>query len=248
MQFLRIVKFDFINIIKNPTLIISNTVLPFILIGLMGFVTKSNYGAGSMSSYDFYGVTMIVLNSLLIIMTATNTFMEERVKRPNTRIIYAPISKAEIYMSKILSTYLVGILSFSIVILIGQYFFHINFGGNYLPYFMLLINILTLFGSCFGTMMCCILKDEEKASSIAQLPVFFSVFLGGAFFNMKGMGAVMTALSNISPVKWILECAFIVIYDNDVSMVFPVILSLILVSFICVAICQITFKPEEYTC
>ncbi|WP_040207683.1 ABC transporter permease [Neobacillus jeddahensis] len=248
MRFLRIAKFDFENILRNPTLLFSNTVMPLILIGLMGFVTQSFFGSGNMSSYDYYGVSMITLSALLIIMTATNAFMEERVKRANIRMIYAPIPKAEIYLSKILSTYILGTLSFSIILMIGQYLFHINYGGGNLPYILLLVNMLVLFGSCFGTMMCCVMGDEEKASSISQLPVLFFSAFGGIFFSVYGLGKTVAAISNLSPVKWILECAFRIIYDNDFALLLPVTFSLFGASIACVIVCQLTFKPEDFTC
>lgn len=248
MLFLKIVKFDFGNIVRNPTLLISNTVMPLVLVGLMGFVTQSFFGSGITSSYDYYGVSMITLSALLIIMTATNAFMEERLKQANIRLIYAPIEKAEIYLSKILSTYILGTLSFSVIIIMGQYLFQINYGGGNLPYILVLVNMLVLFGSCFGTMMCCVLGDEEKASSISQLPILlFSVF-GGIFFSVYGLGRIVATLSNLSPVKWIVECAFRIIYDNDFALFLPVILSLIFASMVCVVICQLTFKPEDFTC
>ncbi|QTD42079.1 ABC transporter permease [Sporosarcina sp. Te-1] len=248
MRFIKIAVFDFRNIIRNPTLLFSNMVLPLILIGLMGFVTQSFFGSSLMSSYDYYGITMITLSALLIIMTATNAFMEEQVKKANIRMIYAPIAKAEIYLSKILSTFLIGTLSFSFILLIGQYVFQINFGGDHLPYIVILISMLALFGSCFGTMMCCVFGDEEKASSISQLPVLLFSAFGGIFFSTYGLGKTVALLSNLSPVKWIVECAFRIIYDNDLTLLMPVTITLLGASVVCVLVCQLTFKPEEFTC
>jgi ABC-2 type transport system permease protein len=241
-------KFDFESIIKNPALLISNTLLPLILIGLLGFVTKSNYGNQGMSSFDYYGVTMMVLSALLVVMTATNVFMEERVKQPNTRMIYTPIPKYYIYGSKILSTSIVGFICLDSITILGQYIFQINFGGAFLIYFLILLNALVFFSSCFGVMLCCLLKTEEKASSIGQLPIIFSVVLGGVFFNIYGLGRIMSTISNLSPVKWILESSFRVIYDHNLNMVFPVTLSILFVAVLCVLVCQKTFRTEEYTC
>jgi len=248
MYFIKIAKFDLGNILRNPTLLFSNLILPFILIGLMGFVTHSLFDTGSMSSYDYYGVSMVTLSALLIIMTATNAFMEERVKKANIRIMYAPIPKAHIYLSKILSTYLLGTLSFGLILWTGQFLFHINYGGRNLPYIFLLINMLVLFGSCFGTMMCCVMKDEEKASSISQIPVLLFSIFGGIFFSMYGLGKTVASLANLSPVKWIVECAFRIIYDHDFALFLPVTLTLLAASIACVIVCQLTFKPEDFIC
>ena len=66
----------------------------------LGFVTKGGFGTELVSSFDYYGVNMLIFSVGMIAITATNAFMEERVKRGNFRIVYAPISKEEIYLLK----------------------------------------------------------------------------------------------------------------------------------------------------
>lgn len=246
MNFIRIAKFDFMNMLRNPTLLFANTVFPFILIAIMGFVTKGNFGAGNVSSYDYYGVNMMIFAVALIAMTATNAFMEEKVKKGNIRIVYASVSKTEIYLSKLLSTYIFGTISYSVILFLAQTLFQLNFGRQNPPFIMLLINIFLLFGCCFGTMFCCIFKNEEQANGIMQIPVAFFVFFGGVFFGIHRLGATVNAISNLSPVKWVSECAFRIIYDHDFSIYMPVLSSMLLASVACIVICQIIFKPEGY--
>lgn len=246
MTFIKIVKFDFMNIIRNPMLLMVNTVFPLILILIMGFVTKNSYNASSVSSYDYYGVTMMIFTAVMIAITATNTFMEETVKRGNSRIIYAPVAKTEIYLSKLISTYVLATISYSFILFIGQYIFNINFGGKNLLYIVLLINIISLFGCSIGTMFCCILKSEEGANAVINIPIMVFVFFGGVFFPVASLGKVVEMISYASPVRWITECTFKVIYDNDFSIYLPTVLIGLAGSIICIIICQITFKPEEY--
>ncbi len=246
MNFIKIVKFDFMNIIRNPMLLIVNTVLPLIMIGIMGFVTKNDYTASSVTSYDYYGVTMMIFTALMIAITATNTFMEETVKRGNSRIVYAPVSKTEIYLSKLISTYILASISYSVILIVGQFVFNINFGGKNILYIMLLINIISLFGCSVGTMFCCILKSEEGANSVINIPIMVFVFFGGIFFPVASLGKIVDTISYVSPVRWITECAFKVIYDNDFSIYLPTVIIGLVGSIICILICQITFKPEEY--
>lgn len=246
MNFIKILRFDFFNIVRNPTLLFSNTVFPLLLIAIMGFVTKSDFDNPIVSSYDYFGVNMIIFCTMLIAMTASNTFMEEKVKRGNIRIVYSPISKTSIYFSKLLSTYIFGTICFSTIIIVAQTIFHLNLGGVNLPYFLLLINALTLFGCCFGTMFCCIFKNEEQANGIMQIPVAFFVFFGGVFFGVHRLGSTINSISHFSPLYWVSESSFRLIYDNDLDIYLPVILSLVLASIVCTVISHIVFKPEGY--
>lgn len=246
MNFSKIVKFDFMNVIRNPMLLIANTVLPIVLIGVIGFVTKSGYGSLNISSYDYYGITIMVFQGIMMCMTASNAFMEETVKKGNARIAYAPVSKTEIYLSKILSSYMVGGICYTLIMLIAQYTLNINFGGKNILYIILLINVLAFFGSCLGVLFCCIFKSEEGANSIMQIPILIFIFLGGVFFPIASLGKVVELISNISPLRWITQCAFQIIYDNDFSIYLPSIGITLFAAIICIVICQVIFKPEEY--
>lgn len=246
MNFIKIVKFDFMNILRNPMLVIFNTIFPLILIATIAFVTKGSYTAGDISSYDYYGVKMMIFTALFIALTATNTFMEEKVKKGNARIVYAPISKTEIYLSKLIATYILGTVSYSVILLAGQYLFHINFGGKNLLYVMLLINMISLFGCSLGTMFCCIFKSEEGANSVMNIVILLFVLLGGLFFSISSLGNLVENISYLSPVKWVTECIFQVIYDNDFSTYLPTLAIMIFGSILCIIVCQITFRPEEY--
>lgn len=246
MNFINIVKFDIKNTLKNPMLIIINTIFPVIMIAIVGFITRNGYGSENISSYDYYGVTLMIFMGLMLSMTATNVFLEESVRKGNTRIVYAPVSKAEIYLSKIIASYVVGTVSCAVIMLAGQYIVNINFGGKNILYIIFLINVLSFFGSCLGVLFCCIFKSEQGANGVMQIPILIFVFLGGVFFPIASLGKNFEALSNISPLRWITQCAFQIIYDNDFSIYLPSIVVTLLAALICIILCQIIFKPEEY--
>ncbi|MBO3795459.1 MULTISPECIES: ABC transporter permease [Bacillus] len=248
MSLLKLITFDFMNILRNPVLVIANTAFPFVLILVMGFVTKSSFGAGGVSSYDYYGVNMMIFTAALIAMTTSNTFMEEKVKKANLRIVYAPVSTTSIYLSKLLSTFIFSVIMYSMNVLIAQTIFHLNFGGQYLTYFMLLLYVFLFFGCCFGTMFCSLFKNEEQANGIMQIPIAFFVFFGGVFFGIHRFGDTVNQISILSPIKWVTECSFRLIYDHDFSMLQPVMSGLILASIICIAVSHVVFKPEGYIC
>ena len=246
MRLLKILRQDLENILHNPTLIFSNTVLPLILIGVMGFVTKGGFGTELVSSFDYYGVNMLIFSVGMIAITATNAFMEEQVKRGNFRIAYAPVSKQEIYLSKILSSYLLSAVCYSVLVLGCQYILGLNMGGRNCIYFIILLNVFSFCGCCFGTMFCCIFKDEEQANGIMQIPLFLSIILGGVIFQIHRFGDFLNSLSLISPVKWVAACSYQIIYDNELHLLLPVVAGLLILSLVFIGICHILFRPEDY--
>lgn len=50
MNLLKVIKIDIINILKNPILVLYNTIYPLILIGLFGFIANGNYGGEGVTS------------------------------------------------------------------------------------------------------------------------------------------------------------------------------------------------------
>ena len=164
MYFMKILRQDICNILHNPTLIFSNTILPLILIGVLGFVTKTSFGKEPVSSFDYYGINMIIFSVGMIAITTTNAFMEEQVKRGNFRIMYAPISKTEIYFSKILSSYFLCAVCYGILVPLCQYILHLNMGGKNIIYFIILLNV-------FGFCGCCLLSELVSGEYVAYIEI-----------------------------------------------------------------------------
>jgi len=247
MNFIKIAKRDLINILHNPALIISNTILPLVLIGVLGFVTKSNFGTTLINSYDYQGVNMLILSvALFVAITTSNAFMEEKVMRGNMRIAYAPVRKFEMVMSKIVSSYVFISICYGLLVPFCQYVLGLNMGGGNFMWFLLLLNVLGFFGCCFGAMFCCIFRSEEQANSIMQIPLFIFIFLGSVLIRIHRLGKVVNMIANISPVKWVVGCSYQIIYDNDLHLLMQVIAGLLALSFLCLLVCGLLFKPEEY--
>lgn len=245
MNFMRIVWFDLLNICRNPMLVIVNTIGQMIIWGGFGLVTNSQFG-GRISSFDYYGVATMILSSIMISMTVTNTFLEEKVKSGNLRIAYAPVSKAEIYLSKLLSTFIFAVIAFTLLCLIEQFVFQSNFGGSNIFYIIVLINILALFGCSLGALVVVIFKSEERANAVMPILSILFIFFGGVFSPVGHFGNVMQAVAQLSPAKWVMQSAFQIIYDNNFSLFLPVIACLLIFSILFTIIGQFIFKPEEY--
>lgn len=246
VRFIKILRQDLSNIFHNPTLIFSNTILPLVLIGVLGFITKSGFGDTPVNSFDYYGINMMIFSVGMIAITATNAFMEERIKKGNFRIAYAPIRKSELYLSKILSSYLICAICYDILVPLCQYILHLNMGGENIFYFILLLNILGFCGSCFGIMFCCIFKQEEQANAIMQIPLFIALLLGGVLFQVHRLGDFVNNIAKFSPIKWIADCSYQIIFDNNFQLFIPTCLKVLGLSVIFIFICQLLFKPEKY--
>ena len=86
-RFASVFGMDLKNIFRNPVLVGYNTVFAALIILVMGYLTSGEY-AQSRDAYQYYTVTMMVYGMLSGAMTASNSFMERDIRRPNLRIFF----------------------------------------------------------------------------------------------------------------------------------------------------------------
>ena len=246
-KFLQIFKRDFLNLLINPMWIFYSTVFPFLLAAIFGFLSSGNYGK-EITSYDYYGISIIIYMILNTSTLAANSFMEEKIKKGNMRIIYSPLPKSNIYISKILATALFSCLCHFLVIALLNLTLNVNFGGGNIIYILLILGAFEGFVSILGVLFCIIFKSENTANQVLSIVINIFGILGGLFFRLDGFGERMEKLSYISPVKWLITNIFKVIYDRDFSYYMPTLYILILLSIIALLLCRIFYKEEDYIC
>ncbi|MGW8958171.1 ABC transporter permease [Paenibacillus sp. NPDC055715] len=241
-----ILKRDFINLATNVSLILSNTVFPLLLIFVLGYLGEGLYGGSDVTAYDYYGVTILIYSALNVSMTAANSFMDQNVKRSNLRILYAPIPKSFIYLSKTVATFLfTGLCSIALVAIL-QLVFNIRLGGTSAVYTAVVLLCFDLFSSALGVLFCCLFKGEELTNKILSIINSVLAILGGLFFQLDGLGRTAEVISFFSPVKWVVETVLRIVYDGDFSLFLPTLLSFVIASLLLLWGCKRIFKTEDY--
>ena len=100
-RLVKIIQRDTINLLTNPMWIFFSLMFPFLLVAILGFLTEGLYG-DYFTSYDYYGVTLMLFSAMYAGTFSANSFMEEKIKRANLRIVYSPIRNWFIPFSKVL--------------------------------------------------------------------------------------------------------------------------------------------------
>lgn len=240
-----ICKEDLKNLITNPMWIFYGTLFPILLVVILGFLGKENYGS-DVTSYDYYGITMIIYSILTSGMTSANAFMEERIRKANMRIIYAPGNEKSIYLSKIISSFIFSFFChlFDMIVLCLIYNIHITA----ILQIVILFGLMEVFSVALGVMFCCVFKTEAMANQILSVVINLLAILGGLLFSLDGYGRVVRNISYLSPAKWLVKTTFCMIYDNDFSLFYPVVLILIFGIAAVLIVCDKTFRKEDCIC
>jgi len=236
---------DLMNQLSNPMWVFYAIGFPIALILILGFLISGGYGE-AVSSYDYFGVALMVFSVFNAATFSANSFMEERIKKPNMRLIYSPISPINIYLSKILASFAFCSMAYTFVAVFLRFVVGVNYGGAnaWAPFVIMLVG--NFFFAALGVLVCCILRDEGTTNNILSLIFAIMSLLGGVFFPVDGLGKAVATVSWISPARWMITACLRIIYDGDFSMFLPVFGLLIGLSVLAVVLCGRLFKGEDY--
>jgi len=177
---------------------------------------------------------------------SANSFMEERIKKPNMRLVYSPVRPFFIHFSKVLASFIFCTVAYTAVALFFIFAIGVNYGGGnvWAIFFIMLLSLF--FFSSLGVTVCCLLKSEGITNNILSLLFAIFAVLGGLFFPVEGLGKAVVAVSWASPAKWILTACLRIIYDNDFSMFLPVCGLYALLSIASLVLSSRSFRGEDY--
>ena len=244
-KFRRIFALDIINLATNPMWVFYAVGFPIALILILGFLASGGYGS-TVSSYDYFGVALMIFGIFNAATFSANSFMEERIKKPNMRLIHSPIRPFNIYFSKILASFVFCTVAYTAVALFFVLTVGVNYGGVDAWAVVLIMLVGNFFFSALGVTVCCLLKSEGITNNILSLLFALFAILGGLFFPVEGLGKAVVAVSWVSPGKWILMACLRIIYDKDFSMLLPVCGLFAVLSVAAVALCSRFFRGEDY--
>lgn len=243
--FKKILGMGLTNLFTNPMWIFYSIGFPLALVLVMGFLTSGSYG-NTVTSYDYYGVALMIYGIFNAATFSANSFMEERIKNANMRIVYSPVRPFFIHFSKVLATTIFCTVTYTLVGALLYFIAGVNYGGVNLWMIYLIMLLAIFFFSALGVAVCCILRSESSTNQILSLLLTLFSILGGLFFPLDGLGKTVAAISWVSPAKWILSACMQIIYDNNFRMFLPAIGILVLLSALCVALSAKIFRGEDY--
>ena len=244
-KFWRIFSMDLLNLFTNPMWLAYATAFPIALVLILGFLGSGGAGP-EVTSYDYFGVTMMIYGAFNVATYSANCFMEERIKGPNMRIVYSPVRPWHIHFSKTLATSVFCGVTYLAVAVFLHFAVGVNYGGANCWALAVVALLSIFFFSALGVMVCCLLKSESGANNIVSLLIGVFAVLGGIFFPIDALGKAVSAVSWISPAKWLLTVCLRIIYDGDFSAFLPACAAFALLSALFVLLSSKLFRGEDY--
>lgn len=240
-----LMKADFVNLFSNKVWLFYMLIFPILLILALGWMMKGSY-EGSLSSYDYYGVTMMIYAALNASSLAANCLLEKKVKRANLRVLLSPIKEPIIIISKSIATAVFSMICLLIAAIVVSVTMDVNFGGSRSVLLAFLLLNTIFFSTNLSLCICVILKSEEITSQIVSNILLLFSAIGGLFFSLEQFGPFWTIISYISPVKWAVSSVFSVIYDDQYGLYILTNIGLISTSCLLLVCSSKKFKGADY--
>ncbi|MEG0619274.1 MAG: ABC transporter permease [Bacilli bacterium] len=241
-----IIKQDFFNLLKNKPIMMYLVIYPPLLIIVTGFVFQNYFNNEILSSYDYYGINILVFLTTASVIILPELMFGSNVKHVNFRIIYSPISREKMYISKIIVAVIVPFIIFSSYIFIFNLFKIVNYGSNNAVDMIIIEFFLLLFSISFGGAFCVFSKNEDLSTKILNLIVNLLAAISGVFFPVYLLGKNIEKISIISPISLVLNTIYEIIYDGNFASFIPTISILLFFSVIFISLIHLNYHPEKY--
>lgn len=210
----------------------------------MDFVkTQSLDGKRQPGSMDYYGVTMLTLIVMYASMTGLWAIKSEQLQKTGNRMLCSPVNSYEILVGKVLGGILVTIVQFGIVILVSKYILKVYWGSN-IWVILLIILSEAIMAISIGTGIAYLIKNDGAANGLLNTLIPIIVFFGGGYMPLSQMSGDLLKITNISPLKWVNDSIFRVVYDGDYSKVIPAIAINLVVAAVFVVVSAVFTRKE----
>ncbi|MFL0245958.1 ABC transporter permease [Candidatus Clostridium stratigraminis] len=194
---------------------------------------------------DYYAVTMLTLIILYSSMTASYGIIKERVRKTYNRVLISPIKRYEFFIGKLFGSVILTIFQMIVVVLFSKYVLNAYLGENMLIFGLIILSEIIMAVS-LGQGIAFLVKNETAANGLLNAIIPIIVLLGGGYFPLEQFGSnILTTIAQISPLKWINDALFNVIYSNDYSKVLLAILINLMVAVVFLMAASIKYREEK---
>lgn len=162
------------------------------------FAGRREIPAGFQQSVPGYLVMFVLMNLLIFGGLAIS---QERSNGALRRLAMHPVSKTQIVVGKILGRFLLGVVQIVYLLLIGGFFFGMDYAGN-LPLITLTMLVFAWGCASLGVFVGAIVRTPESVQGICTLGSIAMAAIGGCWWPLEIVPDFARRIGQLFPTSW----------------------------------------------
>lgn len=155
----------------------------------------------SQSTYMAAGMAIFFL--FFTVSFGVSGLLEERRIGTMNRLLGAPINPRSIIVGKALTSFVLGIVSMTVLVVASTALFGAHWGNPVGVAMLVVAAVISAMGILF--IVAAVAKTQDQAGSFQAIIALVLAFLGGTFFSVSQAGGLLQTLSLITPHAWFLR-------------------------------------------
>jgi len=147
--------------------------------------------------------TTIQFIMMMVIIYGGITVMEDRKKGILGRMLFSPLSKAEVFQAKLFGRWLMGLVQALILIFVGMLFFKLSLGD--FPLALLVIGVFAMAMAALSVFIGSLCRKEDVIIGLAVLLANIFAGLGGCWWPNEIVPLGVRKAAMISPAYWAMD-------------------------------------------
>lgn len=160
-------------------------------------------GGKQLKTISYYGPAMAIFFLLFIISFTSRSFFVDRDQGMLERIMAAPVRSFSVLFGKVLSAFVFGVVSLSIIMAVTTFAFGADWGNPLAAGVLSLAMVLAV--TAITALVIGLARTQRQAEGISAFVVFGLALLGGNFVFVSATPPIMQRLALFTPNGWALR-------------------------------------------
>jgi ABC-2 type transport system permease protein len=156
-----------------------------------------------LDSTTYLSAGMAVFFLFFTVAFGVSGLLEERRIGTMQRLLAAPVSRSSIIVGKALTSFVLGILSMTVLVVASSLLIGAEWGDPIGVALLVVAAVVAAMGIL--AVVAAVAKNQEQASNFQAIIALLLAFLGGTFFAVAQVGGLMETLSLFTPHAWFLR-------------------------------------------
>ena len=152
---------------------------------------------------SFFAAGMAVFFLFFTVQFGVTSLLEERNEGTLARLLAAPISRASILGGKLLTSFLLGVISMVVLVVATSLLFGASWGNPAGVTVLIVAAILAAMG--IMALIATLAKNAEQAGNWQMVVAVVLGLLGGTFFPVSQAPGILSRLTFVAPQAWFLR-------------------------------------------